>query len=114
MNFFEVTINRRGVGLFLTPLAKHRSSHTREADSVHANVVSRVIERHGFGEGIHGAFGCGVGRVNSLSNDSDQAGGVENTPLAGPQSFEGVTSGVKNTLHINAEQFVPFGIGGFV
>jgi hypothetical protein len=52
--------------------------------------------------------------VSRVTNDSDEAGSVENTPFAGLQSFEGVASGVKNALQIDAKQFVPFGIGGFV
>jgi hypothetical protein len=82
MNLIEVSFRGIRIRLFRAPLPEHRCPCAGGADGIHADAVFRVVERHGFGEGIHAALGRRVGSVNFLADHAHQAGGVQNAALA--------------------------------
>src|ERR1700677_4625430 len=100
MDFIEVTLGGIRVRLFGAPLAKHGRPGAGRTNRVDPDAIFRVIQRHGFCEGIHAALCRGIGGVYFLADDSDKARGVKNATFARHQRSESVARGVKNTLQI--------------
>src|SRR5579871_3631034 len=80
MHAVEAFFHSARIRLFPNPLAQHRRPNRRRADCIDSNSLRGIIKRHGFGERNHRAFRPNVGSVVRLSNQSNHAGGVQNTP----------------------------------
>ena len=73
MNFIQVARGGSGIGLLGTPLAQHRRPNCGGANGVHPDAMPGVVQRHRFRQRIQATLARGIGRVEVLSDDADEA-----------------------------------------
>ena len=108
MNLIQITFNRTGIRLFGAPFAEHGRPGGRGADGVYTNAVFRVIERHGFGQRIHAAFGSGIGGMGLLADDPNQTRCIQDAAVSLLERLQAKASGVENAFEVGVEHRIPF------